>query len=210
MGSLLESLPRALAARAERSGYLTLAKACLVGAIVGRTVLQVPRALICAWGLVENAIFSAGVVTAITVAERLVSGVKWSVDKVSPERGQAHVALRLLLNQSVDLLRNPFFAIPVEELVVDDLGEGEDDAGPDMNQRVAQRTNAAMRRFATVDDTVDNGRLVREMADSIVDDLRRFCARAPDNTAFRGGVALLRDFVDLTFEEAHWVAPERL
>ena len=208
LGSLLERLPCAAAARAERSGWITSAKACLVGAIVGRSGLQVPRLLICISALVENAVLAAGIAAVLSMLELVARGVVWAVDKASPLQGRAPGRLRMALHNSAAGLHGPFGHHAAAPMAVDDVGEVVDDAGPGMNQRVTERVNAAMRRFADVDETVDGGRLVRVMADQIVADLRRFCVNAPDESALRGGVALLRTFLEITFEEAHWVAPE--
>jgi hypothetical protein len=209
LGGVFECAPLALAAWAENTGRGTTAKACLAAAIVGRTVLQVPRAFLYGVFVVHNASVITGWVVAMALVERTAVGLKWAVDTAVPPQGRELGIPRRFLNGAVGVLQNPFDGLLDEGPIQDDLAEVVDPAGGGMNERVTGHVNAALRRFADVDETVDDGRLVRETADHIVADLRRFCANAPDDTAFRGGVALLRNFIDITYDDAHWVAPER-
>lgn len=213
-GQLLERLPMRLAATAEVRGHLKLAQACLAGAVMGRCALQVPRAALALWTASETILIVA-VATAISLG--LEAGARTA--QVAVRALQAKypslplTAARRELDFVVQYLSRQLFYVVAQTTRQDDLGQVAAAPGPISNRLVAEKTNTAMGRFLLIDPVLaetDGGRQVRETADSIVADLRRYCAGAPDNTALRGGLALLRDMMQITYEEAQWPLPAEL
>ena len=83
-----------------------------------------------------------------------------------------------------------------------------DDGSPGVNNRVRARTTRLLRRFEGVEalpldaDGNEDPRQLRqagEIAAQLADELRAYCFDLPTNEALRGGLALLRDFVEITW-----------
>lgn len=84
-----------------------------------------------------------------------------------------------------------------------------DDGGPGFNDRIASKTNATMRYFQAIDvDAPDADAQAAAMADQMAEAMRCYCANARDERALRGGLMLLRTFMELQFDGANWTAAE--
>jgi hypothetical protein len=212
-GLVLEALPLRLADVAQARGANKLAMTCMGAAVMGRSMLQIPRALVMVWGISEALLWAAHLTVVLAVPEVTARVLRWGIDHVAvDEPGRPRQGVKKKLDQIINFTSRQLVQIYVRETAPrDDIREVQDLGGHGFNDRVRDRTNAALVRFMQVTDSeVDGGAATLAMADTIAQDLRRYCALSGDTMALRGGLRLLHDFMELTYEELQWPLPTEL
>lgn len=213
LGRVLEKMPMQHAAALEARGADKMAQACIAGAILGRVVLQIPRTAVVLWAICEVAIAVACVTTLFLALEGSARSARWVIEGISPRQPGAQLSNgRQSLDELINLLSWQMVPVIAQAAQPDDMGNVAPTAADYSNTTVARRTNAAIvHRFADFTGEIEeDSAALRAAADSIAEDLRQYCSRAPDNSALRGGLSILNNFMEMTYEEAEWPKPPEL
>lgn len=211
-GYVLEAAPLKAAHKADMAQKHILAGACMIAAVIGRVVLQ-PMRLAVAGAAFGNELFQTIFMVAVAAgAEITCRLVRLSLVKANEAVGLPSAAAQRVLSAVIQfcvVTRDGFIVgLGAEVDIAQERMMERDDGSPGVNNRVRARTTRLLRRFEGVEalpldaDGNEDPRQLRqagEIAAQLADELRAYCIDLPTNEALRGGLALLRDFVEITW-----------
>lgn len=210
LGFALEWAPLRAAEAADRNNLHASAAACMLAAVVGRTLLQPVRlAVACvAWvSVAGQTVVVVAVMAALELGLRLARVV---VRSTSAATARPLVAANRALDDAVAglVFARGDFVDHFEYAEHPNNGLRRDEAWLGVHERVRRQTTRLLQRFAQVpslpvdaqgQDDPRELQQARQVAEQIAGELRATCREQPTNEALRGGLALVSAFVETTW-----------
>lgn len=221
-GAVLEKPFLYAASHFESRQQMVAATACMFAAVIGRTVLQPVRLVVCVAACIRGAQLAITFVACSYTAEFVLRALRLAVKQATQISGHdsSSVIDRLDWWQRAVDPRN-IIAFAVNELE-DQLAAQRclmnittiEPTQADRASEMIRRRNAQdMRKFMAVanengiDQAQERTRVV-EIAEEIANTYRQLTSRLPDQSALRFGLRLVKDFVDLQWGEDYFNPPE--
>lgn len=199
-GYVLEAAPLRGAALFQDHHRHSAASACMIAAVIGRCVLQLPRLMVCAPVIVLEFFAIAPIVGCLFGCEMSVRAVAGLLKMLMPETDWGLARLLATLNEVTNLYddwealgrlfaqlaRTTFEHVPAY-----------DEGAPGVNQRIRERVQGYNLRLQPMyaNDTA-TPQDIMQLVDSIADDLRQYCNHILDDEPLRFGLSLLRAVVE--------------
>lgn len=211
-GFVIEAIPLHIGQKFHGAGYQTCAAACVLGAAIGRLALQPFRLAVAGVAFAAefgDAIFCEALTISVELGLRLArQGLIGARTASGLEFHNAKQALDQAIAFFTLMRENP--VIFVENQLVPTTQMEQDDGSPGANDRVERIANRALQRFSAIEvrDADADGNTdpreviqVRALAEEIAAELRHYCQNLPTNEALRGGLARIKAFLDITYDE---------
>ena len=212
VGFLLEATPLHLGQKFYGAGYQTCGAACVLGAAIGRLVLQPFRLAVASIAFAaeySNAVFYEATTVSVEIGLRLArQGLVTVCTASGLEFRNTNQALDQAIAFFTFLRENPFEFAQMYLATTPQMDQ--DDGSRGANDRVERIANRALQRFgeielreADADGNADPREMiqVRALAEEIAAELRHYCQNLPTNEALRGGLARIKAFLDITYDE---------
>lgn len=211
-GYVLEAAPLKAAHRAHGAENHALAAACMLAAVVGRALLQPVRLAVAGAALGSELAQTVSMMAGAAGIELTCRLVRFFLQRANEATGLPSAAVQRVLSTVIDGLvfarDGLIVGMGAERDGVQERLMERDDGSPGVNNRVRARTTRLLRRFEGVktlpldangNDDPRELRQAGEIAAQLADELRAYCLDLPNNEALRGGLALIRDFVETTW-----------
>lgn len=213
-GAIVEEPFLRTAHRFEHEGRLEAATACMMAAVVGRAVLQIPRLMVCAAAWVNGVVVSLTVVVAAYAAQCVLGFMRDELTKVQRATG-AHLQHPIDKlsgwHQAIDLLYVVDAALTLsrDTVGVTDTPVIDPAHAASAKDLIRERFPRDARRFMAVADdsfaTAQQERAhVRAVAEEIAQSYRMMTRRLPNHQALRFGLQMLKDFVSAQWQEDYF------
>lgn len=221
-GAVLEKPFLRAADHFESQDKMTAAAACMSAAVLGRTILQAPRLVVCAAACVTEGTTAIIVVSASYAAELVLRALRAALVQTAQLTGlDLHSAIEKV-DSGLKII-DPFIAFEIAMNAVQDQREAQDGLmaidvidpaqADQANHIIRLRNMQDMRKFMAlaneteIDEAQERAR-VGEIAEEIANSYRRLTSRLPDQHALRFGLRLLKDFIDMQWGEDYFMPPE--